>query len=68
MNNMTFLFLIIIVVMGIFLAWTYTKSGKKWLKTYSEHLDIELYPIHGSYGIIYFFYKIRVLFLVTLGF
>ena len=31
-------------------------------------LDIELYPIHGSYGIIYFFYKIRVLFLVTLGF
>ena len=29
MNNMTFLFLIIIVV---FLAWTYTKSGKKWLK------------------------------------
>ena len=27
MNNMTFLFLI-----GIFLAWTYTKSGKKWLK------------------------------------
>ncbi len=31
MNNMTFL-LIIIVVMGIFLAWTYTKSGKKWLK------------------------------------
>ena len=26
MNNMTFLFLIIIVVMGIFLAWTYTKS------------------------------------------
>ena len=24
MNNMTFLFLIIIVVMGIFLAWTYT--------------------------------------------
>ena len=60
MNNMTFLFLIIIVVMGIFLAWTYTKSGKKWLKN--------LYPIHGSYGIIYFFYKIRVLFLVTLGF
>ena len=32
MNNMTFLFLSIIVVMGIFLAWTYTKSGKKWLK------------------------------------
>ena len=32
MNNMTFLFLIIIVVMGIFLAWTYTKSVKKWLK------------------------------------
>ena len=57
MNNMTFLFLIIIVVMGIFLAWTYTKSGKKWLKN-----------LHGSYGIIYFFYKIRVLFLVTLGF
>ena len=32
MNNMTFLFLIIIVVMVIFIAWTYTKSGKKWLK------------------------------------
>ena len=32
MNNKTYLLLIIIVVKGIFLAWTYTKSGKKWLK------------------------------------
>ena len=32
MNHKTYYFLIIIVVMGIFLAWTYTKSGKKWLK------------------------------------
>ena len=32
MNNMLFLLLQIIIVIGIFLAWTYTKSGKKWLK------------------------------------
>jgi len=33
MNNLTFLFLMIILVMGVLIGWTsFTKSGKKWLK------------------------------------
>ncbi len=57
--------LITMLCLGALIACSPSKKG---LEPTSEHLDIELYPIHGSYGIIYFFYKIRVLFLVTLGF
>lgn len=32
MNTLTFIFLITAVVSGGLVAWTYTKSGKKWLK------------------------------------
>lgn len=31
MDSLTLTFLIIIVVMAILIAWSYTKSGKKWL-------------------------------------
>lgn len=33
MNTLGILFLIGTVIGGIFLAWTYTKSGKKWLES-----------------------------------
>lgn len=32
METLTFTFLVIIGVMAVLIAWSYTKPGKKWLK------------------------------------